>query len=799
MKKTLALILTFIMVLALVPTVAFAASPKDADINGYLTVEYKVPSSDLEQKRDVNVEVYVNYGKVAEETIKGVAAGFNNFKLKTIKSGLYYGVAANNHDTVNCSYDNNTLGFNLFNQKPATLRLYLFTFNNGHNVDFTRYVNLATGNWDKACSTLRISYTLDGQVYSYDYTKWDQLHTTYVPNATDIYVTPTIKSGYKFEVWRSADAFGDGANRLYSIKNGQLVEEQPTYTLPGIGTLPNKVKAGSYALTENMAFYIGSGYNRIQIALYMRKDNEQEKVTHTLTYDLNGGTGTFDVQSYGPTTDASHDFTIHGDKPTRDGYQFLGWADNESATVPTYQPKGKITVNGIKTIYAVWKMNAPEAPDHDKISELIGTGKIKVQCMTDSTAHPVADYDLKANSYNKSTVTLNESGVFTCTVTVMPDEYVKEYNNTYNGHTLDPDTQADGKPVTFVWDTKVEGENKWVLADQSTVLPVVFTVMHATTVPGSVSAVTKTRLKEVPEGVSLPENVTINKEETVIFTDNNPSATLLYAFTVTGTPSAEVEIKDDGATFIDNDKSEITVTLPAAGGNETKTSTTVHGYRTFSVDDIKDGKLVNNATANVTNGDPNNDKTDTEDVPALDNRTLDNTLTVKKLVSGNAADTTEEFTFKATFTFPVPANSPNLDDVTSGVTSGEKVEITFELAHGHAKTFSYKSDEGLKTKIDNWMKESGSLSGDGDAVFATLSYKVEEIDTKGYTRATDGAAEGTAEGRKTVIFTNTKNKPNDDHGGHYHTTTTPVPVIVIPPKTGDMTVWQSILHFLGIR
>ena len=35
-------------------------------------------------------------------------------------------------------------------------------------------------------------------------------------------------------------------------------------------------------------------------------------------------------------------------------------------------------------------------------------------------------------------------------------------------------------------------------------------------------------------------------------------------------------------------------------------------------------------------------------------------------------------------------------------------------------------------------------------------------------------------------------------GGHWHPTTTPVPVIVIPPKTGDMTIWQSILHFLGI-
>ena len=39
----------------------------------------------------------------------------------------------------------------------------------------------------------------------------------------------------------------------------------------------------------------------------------------------------------------------------------------------------------------------------------------------------------------------------------------------------------------------------------------------------------------------------------------------------------------------------------------------------------------------------------------------------------------------------------------------------------------------------------------------------------------------------------------DSGHSHYYHPTTPVPVIVIPPKTGDMTVWQSILHFLGIR
>ena len=35
---------------------------------------------------------------------------------------------------------------------------------------------------------------------------------------------------------------------------------------------------------------------------------------------------------------------------------------------------------------------------------------------------------------------------------------------------------------------------------------------------------------------------------------------------------------------------------------------------------------------------------------------------------------------------------------------------------------------------------------------------------------------------------------------HWHppVTPVPVPVVVIPPKTGDMTIWQSILHFFGV-
>ena len=45
------------------------------------------------------------------------------------------------------------------------------------------------------------------------------------------------------------------------------------------------------------------------------------------------------------------------------------------------------------------------------------------------------------------------------------------------------------------------------------------------------------------------------------------------------------------------------------------------------------------------------------------------------------------------------------------------------------------------------------------------------------------------------------NGGNTGGGSHWHppVTPVPVPVVVIPPKTGDMTIWQSILHFLGIR
>lgn len=77
-------------------------------------------------------------------------------------------------------------------------------------------------------------------------------------------------------------------------------------------------------------------------------------------------------------------------------------------------------------------------------------------------------------------------------------------------------------------------------------------------------------------------------------------------------------------------------------------------------------------------------------------------------------------------------------------------------------------------------------------------YEVKETDSLGHDTTVNGNDKGTIDVEKptSVTFTNTKNY-NSTYNPPVHQD--PVPPIVIPPKTGDMTIWQSILHFLGIR
>ena len=142
-------------------------------------------------------------------------------------------------------------------------------------------------------------------------------------------------------------------------------------------------------------------------------------------------------------------------------------------------------------------------------------------------------------------------------------------------------------------------------------------------------------------------------------------------------------------------------------------------------------------------------------------------LTVKKTVSGGGASYNKEFTF--TVTLMKDKDTQNGEVTYGGVTFTNGV-ATFTLKHNQEK----------------------SITG----IPAGCTYTVTE-NADGYTQSiTSGSATGTIEKGETATVTFNNYKSGGDH---YYPTPDPVPPIVIPPNTGDMTIWQSILHFLGIR
>ena len=73
--------------------------------------------------------------------------------------------------------------------------------------------------------------------------------------------------------------------------------------------------------------------------------------SYTVRYDANGGSGAPASQSktYGVP------LTLSTVKPTRVGYEFLGWATSKSATASEYAPGERYTDEASVTFYAVWR------------------------------------------------------------------------------------------------------------------------------------------------------------------------------------------------------------------------------------------------------------------------------------------------------------------------------------------------------------------------------------------------------------------------------------------------------------
>ena len=228
--------------------------------------------------------------------------------------------------------------------------------------------------------------------------------------------------------------------------------------------------SGSNRRSEGASALLANGKNT---AYYYFK-GAPVLLTFTLNYDANGGTGAPASQTYKATSEyeKSHTFTISSQAPTRDGYTFLGWNTNRSATTANYQPNGSIVVTGTTTLYAVWEENTPPkpdkptAPDEGNLSGLIGD--ITVKCTNDKATHTPKSkgYALISGSYTTSEVEGDAESGYTYTVTINSQKYVEQFDfDTGAVHTPKDDTAA----VTLEYKN-----NAWLVKSGT---PIVFNVV----------------------------------------------------------------------------------------------------------------------------------------------------------------------------------------------------------------------------------------------------------------------------------------------------------------------------------
>ena len=136
----------------------------------------------------------------------------------------------------------------------------------------------------------------------------------------------------------------------FSIDNGSTwlpsePEKKNTYTFNNIGL-------GSYNLKVRT---INNTYSENGINELNTKTSETQVLNaYTLSYDLNGGTGTIANQVSLENTD----LTITNIEPTKENYSFIGWSTNSSATASEYEKGSTIKLTGNVTLYAVWKSNS---------------------------------------------------------------------------------------------------------------------------------------------------------------------------------------------------------------------------------------------------------------------------------------------------------------------------------------------------------------------------------------------------------------------------------------------------------
>ena len=192
-------------------------------------------------------------------------------------------------------------------------------------------------------------------------------------------------------------------------------------------------------------------------------------IEYTVTYYKNDGSANDFFYKTPDWGRPSEQFNIYWEKPTRDGYDFVGWAETRDATEAKYASGGAggkqswIKLDGPKVLYAVWQEAGlePEAPrSPSDCKDQLKKNTIKLVCVGGN--HPDKVITFADVSYGS-----DWSMGDTCKLNF----YAKDAALKYPGHA--PKNPEERIYVTFKWvnnETDANGKylpGKWVM-DETT-------------------------------------------------------------------------------------------------------------------------------------------------------------------------------------------------------------------------------------------------------------------------------------------------------------------------------------------
>ena len=114
-------------------------------------------------------------------------------------------------------------------------------------------------------------------------------------------------------------------------------------------------------------------------------------IRYRVEYNANGGTGAPAAQF----KHAGSTLTLSGGRPTRGGYEFLGWGTSAAAAEAQYQPGSQYTADANATLYAVWKSSLSIDEADVPASHIAYADGVKVSVNPDGTLNLPEDSKVK--------------------------------------------------------------------------------------------------------------------------------------------------------------------------------------------------------------------------------------------------------------------------------------------------------------------------------------------------------------------------------------------------------------------